>query len=132
MPDEETDEPSDEEMLLWLQTPTGLAAMQQIMLNMKEGRYGEMGPELLEAAEQGLAARENLLNVQAVKERVHGLMQQMDEPMEGSHWQYMHDLHEEMKAIMDLMLDFPEPHRTTLMKMALPVQARLERLEKEQ
>ena len=132
MDPEDADEITDAEMVLWLKTPEGLATMQQIMLDVKAGRYGEMTQEVLQAAEQGLAARDNLLNVQAVEERMDGLMQQMSEPIEGSRWQYLHDLNEEMKGIMDLMLDFPEPQRTKLMKMALPVQAKLEQLEKQE
>ena len=36
-----------------------------------------------------------------------------------------------MKDILDVMLELPEPHQTTLMKMAVPVQQDLEEMEKE-
>lgn len=132
MPDEETDEPSDEEIARWLRTPEGTAAMQQIIRDTVSGEYGEVPPELMAVAEGGLAKHELLQKLLEVQTRVNGLVQRMKEPVEGSRWQHMHDLNEEMKAIMDLMLDLPEPERTKQMQMALPVQKALEQLEKAQ
>ncbi len=132
MPDEETDEPSDEEIARWLRTPEGTAAMQQIIRDTVSGEYGEVPPELMAVAEGGLAKHELLQKLLEVQTRVNGLVQRMKAPVEGSRWQHMHDLNEEMKAIMDLMLDLPEPERTKQMQMALPVQKALEQLEKAQ
>jgi hypothetical protein len=129
---EETDEPSDEEMVLWLKTPEGMAAMREVMRKTVAGELGEVPPELKTSAERGLADHEHLQKLLEVQTRVNGLMQGMTEPVEGSRWQHMHDLDEEMKAIMDLLLDLPEPERTIQMQMALPVQEALERLRAEQ
>jgi len=43
----------------------------------------------------------------------------------------VHALNEEAKAIMDLALELPEPHRTHLMKQIAPFQQKLETLERE-
>ena len=69
MDPEDADEITDAEMVLWLKTPEGLATMQQIMLDVKAGRYGEMTQEVLQAAEQGLAWRETPSSCFAVSRR---------------------------------------------------------------
>ncbi len=43
----------------------------------------------------------------------------------------MHALNQEAKAIMDLALELPEPHRTHLMQQIVPFQQKLETLELE-
>ena len=132
MKPEETDELTDAELALWLRTPDGLAAMQRLMLDATQGQYGELPPEVLASAKQGLESRQTMVTVQEIQVRMLGLTQKMSEPWEGTRWQHVHHLNEEMKAIMDLMLDLPEPHRTKLMRMAVPFQEKLDALEKAQ
>lgn len=127
---EETDEPSDEEIALWLQTPEGIAAMREVMRKTVAGELGEVAPELLEMAQEGLKKHEAHDTASEVRVRLNALREKMAAPWEGSRWQHIHELNEEMKGLMDLMLELPEPHRTTLMKMAVPVQQDLEEMKK--
>jgi hypothetical protein len=131
MDPEETDDVMDAEMALWLKTPEGQAAIQQIMLDVKEGRCGEVSPEMMGAAERGVATYELMQKMLEVQTRVDGLAQAMKGPIIGSRWQHLHALNQELKSIMDLLLELPEPDRTNQMKMALPLQEVLEQLEKE-
>ena len=128
---EETDEPSDEEMMLWLQTPEGIAAMREVMRKTVAGEYGEVDPSLLEMAQEALKKHEAHDMASEVRVRLNALREKMAAPWEGSRWQHIHDLNKQMKDILDVMLELPEPHRTTLMKMAVPVQQDLEEMEKE-
>lgn len=132
MPDEETDEPSDEEIALWLKTPEGIAAMREMMRKTVAGEFGEVDPRLLEMAQEGLKKHEAEDTAKEVRVRLNALSEKMAAPWEGSRWQHFHDLNKQMKDMLDVMLELPEPYRTTLMKMAVPVQQDLEELEKEQ
>ena len=127
---EETDEPSDEEMVLWLQTPEGIAAMRETMRKTVAGEFGEVDPRLLEMAQEGLKKHEAHDTAGEVRVRLNALREKMAAPWEGSRWQHIHELNEEMKGLMDLMLELPEPHRTTLMKMTVPLQQDLEEMKK--
>lgn len=128
-------EPSDEDLQAWLATPEGAAAMKQVMQDVVAGKHGEVPPELLEQARAALGKREVVAQIQQLHQRMLALKVRLDEKpdewAENSRWAHVHALNEEAKAIMDLALELPEPHRTHLMQQIVPFQKKLETLEQE-
>lgn len=136
MPDTSPDpEPTEEEFLAWLATPEGAAAMKQVMQDVVAGKHGEVPPELLEQARAALGKREVAWQIQQLHQRMLALTVRLgekpDEWPENSRWAHVHALNEEAKAIMDLALELPGPHRTHLMQQIVPFQQKLETLERE-
>lgn len=128
-------EPSDEDLQAWLATPEGAAAMKQVMQDVVAGKHGEVPPELVEQARAALGKREVVAQIQQLHQRMLALKVRLDEKpdewAENSRWAHVHALNEEAKAIMDLALELPEPHRTHLMQQIVPFQQKLETLERE-
>lgn len=128
-------EPSDDDLQAWLGTPEGAAAMKQVMQEVVAGKHGEVPPEVLEQARAALGKREVVEQIQELHQRMLALKVRLDEKPhewpENSRWAHVHALNEEAKAIMDLALELPEPHRTHLMKQIVSFQQKLETLERE-
>lgn len=138
MPDELPDaspapEPEDAAFLRWLASPQGTAAMQTVMQDTVDGKHGEVPPELRALAVDGLAHRKLETNMQCVSEAMQKLLEALQLPAEAweSRWRHVRDLHEQAKAVTDLILEVPEPQRTVLMQLMLPLQETLARLERE-
>ena len=152
MPDEPPEttpapEPDDPKFLRWLATPQGAAAMQQVMQDTMDGRYGAVPEELRALAVEGLqkrASEATVTRVVAAMQALHAAMQALHAAMQALHaalqqpaeeWpsrgQFVHALHEQAKEVTDLILDVPEPQRTALMKQMLPLQEMLAKLERE-
>lgn len=125
--------PDDPVFLRWLVTPQGAAAMQQVMQDTVDGRYGAVPAELRALAVEGLQKREREATVTRVVTTMQALHAAMQQPAEEwpSRWQFVHALHEQAKDVTDLILDVPEPQRTALMKRMLPLQEMLAKLERE-
>jgi hypothetical protein len=130
-----TPEPSDKDLQAWLATPEGAAAMKQVMQDVMAGKHGEVPPELIEQSRMILGKREVQAQIQQLHQRMIALTERLGEKPhewpENSRWAHVHALNQETKAIMDLALDLPEPHRTHLMKQIVPFQQKLETLERE-
>lgn len=128
-------EPSDEDLQAWLATPEGVAAMKQVMQDVVAGKHGEVPPELLERARTALGKREVQAQIQQLHQRMLALTERLGEKPhewpENSRWAHVHALNQEAKAVLNLALDLPEPHRTHLMKQIVPFQQKLETLERE-
>lgn len=128
-------EPSEEDLQAWLATPQGAAAIKEVMQNVAVGKHGEVPAELLEQARAALGKREVVAQIRQFHQRMIALTKRLgekpDEWPENSRWAHVHALNQEAKAIMDLALELPEPHRTHLMKQIVPFQQKLETLERE-
>lgn len=126
-------EPTEKEFLGWLATPEGAAAMKEVMQDVVAGKYGELTPEVMEMARSGVRKHEVAEMNRHLQQRLKALMQRLAEKPhewpENSRWAHVHALNEEAKAIMDLALELPEPHRTHLMQQIVPFQQKLETLE---
>lgn len=109
--------------------------MKQVMQDVVAGKHGEVPPEVLEQARMALGKREVVVQIQELHERMLALTARLGEKPhewpENSRWAHVHALNQEAKAIMDLALELPEPHRTHLMKQIVPFQQKLETLERE-
>ena len=129
--DDESHEPTDAEVEAWLRTPEGQAAMSEVMEKVAAGEYGELPEGMKELAYQGLKRRHSKDALTEVRARMADLMRGINElsPHE-SRWAQVRRLHEETKALMDLLLEVDEPHRTKLMRLCLPLQQQLEDLQK--
>lgn len=125
--------PDEAEFLRWLATPQGAAAMQQVMQDTVDSRYGAVPEELRALALEGLQKREREATLTRVAKAMQALHAAMQQPAEEwpSRWKFVHALHEQAKEVTDLILDVPEPQRTALMKQMLPLQEMLAKLERE-
>jgi hypothetical protein len=129
--DESETEPTDEEVKAWLETAEGQAAIREVMQKTVAGEYGAVPEEVLEQARATLTRIHCFKQIEEVRQRMTELMRQIVElPSEESAWAVVNRLHEETKAVMDLVLEVPEPHRTTFMRQCLPLQQKLEVLLK--
>jgi hypothetical protein len=138
MPDDPPDaspapEPKDPAFQRWLGSPAGEAAMSEVMRKVVAGDFGEVPDELRALAVEGLKTRAleaNLAHVQTAMQALMAAMQQDPEPSQ-SRWRHVHALHQQAKMVTDLILEVPEPQRTALMKLMLPLQEMLEKQERE-
>ncbi len=128
---EETKELSEEDLQEWLKTPEGIAAMREIMRKTVAGESWNGRPELLALAQQRSKCHEAENAVRDIQVQLEALKEKTKAPLNGSRWQRIHHLNEALKGIMNLILELPEPNRTTLMKMTEPVQQDLAELEKQ-
>lgn len=128
-------EPTDEEIQAWLRTPEGAAAMKACMQDIVAGKHGELTPEFVEMARIGVRKHEVAELVKLVRERVLAwagrLAEEPHEWPENSRWAHTRALQDECKAIMDLMLELPEPYRTPLMKQMVPLEEQLEKIKRQ-
>jgi hypothetical protein len=131
---EEAQEPTDAEMEAWLATPDGQAAMREVMQQTLAGKYGEVPEVLMEMSREGLRKHHSHDVMGEVKQRFGVLQEQLraalrDGP-DGSWWQHAREMNEELKAIMDLVLEVHEPYRSKLMPDILEMQQDMEALMK--
>lgn len=128
-------EPSDEDLQAWLATTEGAAAMKEVMQDVVAGKFGELTPEVMEMARSGVHKHEVAEMNRHLQQRLKALMQRLAEKPhewpENSRWAHAHALNEEAKAIMDLMLEMPEPFRTAMMQEMVPIQQMIEKVESE-
>lgn len=125
------DEPTDMAIAAWLRTQEGQKSMQAVMRQMVAGEFGEVPEEMLEMARQGLKRHHSQDVLAEVKQRMADLMRGIHElSPEESRWAQVRGLNEETKALMDLLLEVHEPHRSKLMRLFLPLQQQLEDLQK--
>ncbi|MDZ4401117.1 hypothetical protein [Prosthecobacter sp.] len=126
-------EPEDAAFLRWLSSPQGTAAMQTVMQDTVDGKHGEVPAKLRALAVDGLQQREREASVTRVGAALQTLHEAMQLPPEAweSRWRHVRDLHARAKAVTDLMLEVPEPQRTVLMQLMLPLQDTLAKLERE-
>lgn len=131
----ETCEPSEEELQEWLKTPDGNAVMREVMREVMRktvsGEFWKVRPEMLALAQQRPKYHEAEEEVREIQLQLEALKEKTKAPLNGSRWQRMQQLNEAMKDIMDLIMEQPEPQRTALMKMVVPVQQDLAELEKQ-
>lgn len=129
--DDESHEPTDAEVEAWLRTQEGQKAMQGVMRQMVAGEFGEVPEEMMEMARQGLKRHHSRDVLAEVKQRMANLQRLGNEEPQGSTWAHVRDLNEEMKGILDLLLELHEPHRSKLMRECVPLQQQLEDLQKQ-
>lgn len=129
--DDESPGPTDAEMEAWLRTPEGQAVMSEVMEKAVAGEYGEVPEEMKERAHQGLKRRHSQDALVEAQARMADLTRGIHElSPDESRWAQVRRLHEETKALMDLLLEVREPHRTKLMRLCLPLQEKLAALLK--
>ena len=128
--DDESPEPTDAEIEAWLRTPEGQAAMQGVMKKVVAGEFGKVPEEMMEMARQGLKRHHSRDVLVEVKQRMANLQRLGNEEPQGSAWAHVRDLNEELKGMMDLLLEVHEPHRSILMSECLPLQQQMEDLQK--
>ena len=109
-------------MEAWLASADGAAAMNAVLAKVTADAYGEVTPSLREQAQEGLRMRHSFVVMGEVNERFEQLCMTMLPLPEGSRWAHVNGLNVEMTALMDLMLEVHEPHRSKLMRQLLPVQ----------
>lgn len=135
MPTTPDPEPTNEEAETWLATPEGAAVTQKMIQDSLAGKYGELPPELITQARRALRGREVADQVSQIHQRMMALTERLaeqpDEWPENSRWAHVRALNHECKAIMDLVLELPEPHSSSLMKKFLPFQQMIEKVERE-
>lgn len=131
---EEFHEPTDAEMEAWLMTPDGMAAMREVMEATLSGKYGAVPEEMLHLSREGLKRHHSYDVVQEVKACLHALKEKMHSVVQdgpdGSLWACVREMNEELKAIMDLILEIHEPRRSELMPGVVELQQDLEALMK--
>lgn len=133
-PEPDPEEPTTEEIEAWLRTPEGQAAMREIMQQVVDGKYQELPEELRLLAEQGLKRYHSVDVLREVKTRMHELQDRVEEVLrdgpERSVWAFLRELDEEVKGLMDLVLEVHEPHRAPLMQELMGYQRVVEELMK--
>lgn len=131
---DESPEPTDEEMEAWLRTPEGIVAMREVMEKSVAGEYGELPEEVLRLAQEGLKKHHSVDVMQEVKRRIAAVQERVEEVVqdgpERSIWAFAKELDEEVKTLMDLVLEVHEPRRTVMMRELLGLQQELEPLMK--
>ena len=128
--DEGGEEPTEADLKAWLSTPEGAAAMEAVMKDAVTGGFGEVAPGLMEQAQEGLRMRHSFVVMGEVNERFEQLCMTMLPLPEGSRWAHVNGQNVEMTALMDLMLEVHEPHRSKLLRQLLPVQQQSDNLLK--
>lgn len=109
--------------------------MQTVMQEIVAGKSGDVPPELVEQARIGVRKHEVAELVKQVRDRVMAwaarLAEEPQEWLENSRWAHVRALQEECRAILDLVLELPEPFRTPLMKQIVPLAEQLEIVKRE-
>lgn len=123
-------QPSDAEVAAWLRTPEGQTAVEEVMKKVVAGEFGAVPEEMMEMARQGLKRHHSRDVLVEVKQRMANLQRLGNEEPQGSAWAHVRDLNEELKGMMDLLLEVHEPHRSILMSECLPLQQQMEALQK--
>ena len=128
-------EPTEDAIKAWLASHEGSAALKQLLQDATDGKHGELHPELLTQVNETLKRHEAVEKACLIQHRIGTLRDRLGEPPEewpeNSRWARVQALHNECKAILDLVLELPEPHRTMLMNKFLPFQQMIEKLENE-
>lgn len=131
-----SDEPSEAEMHAWLGTPEGSAAMREVMEKTVAGAYGKVPEEMLRLAREGLKRHHSVDVMKVVVQRRAVLGERMNAVLrdgpEGtlSPWEQMRVFHEEVKALVDLVLEVHEPRRSQFMPRLLELQQMIEEVMK--
>ncbi|MBI3881634.1 MAG: hypothetical protein HY301_16420 [Verrucomicrobia bacterium] len=126
---------SPEELKQWLtEHPEQIQETQRYMVELMErtlrGEFGEVSPEIRAAAEHGLAKRQFQRNIETAQAKFKALAAvsrapagSMDEEDRFSQCNAL------MDELTDLLLEMPEPHRTTWLKQLLPMREKLRALK---
>ena len=131
---EEASEPTDAEMEAWLMTPDGMAAMREVMEAALSGKYGAVPEDILHLSREGLKRHHSMDMFQEVKTRLHALKEKMNAVIhdgpEGGLWVDVREMNEELKALLDLLLEIHEPRRSEIMPAFVELQQEMDALMK--
>lgn len=129
-------EPTTEETEQWLRTPEGQAAMRDFKQQIVDGKLGEVPAELRQMSEEGLKRVHSLQVIKEVQQRMNGVQDRLEDALrdgpERSLWALLREINEELKALMDLVLEVHEPMRSQLMLQLMCLQQLVESEMKDQ
>jgi hypothetical protein len=120
---------TDAEFAEWVKNPENQRNLQNRMKNVLGRAYPESTPEMIESAKFALAKNRETKAIELVQGKVIQLAELMRQATVRSPREVLEESKALMEEVTDAMLDVPEPKRTALMKVLLPIREQLKNLK---
>lgn len=125
--------PSVEDFLKWgAEKPDAVRHLEQVARRVELGEFGDLTPELLEAAGRFTAMRRQQAALIAAKAKAVEIMQVIQAPADDfsvkERFQRVKTLFDELS---DVLLNVPEPHRTQFFNQIAPLREKLKAIKPE-